>query len=78
MAPSLFLSFTCSLKFLYFTRTGTGRQSRTSQEEWRASSIIAKPGILNGQSAGAQSHMEVVTFDPAQAYPEFIIQFTEK
>ena len=45
----------------------------------RADSIIAKPGIPNGQfGAGAQSHMEVVTFDPAQAYPEFIIQFTEE
>ena len=44
----------------------------------RADSIIAKPGIPNGQPAGVQSHMEVVTFDPAQAYPEFIVRFTEE
>ena len=43
-----------------------------------ADSIIAKPGIPNGQPAGVQSHMEVVTFDPAQAYPEFIVRFTEE
>jgi len=44
----------------------------------RADSIIAKPGIPNGQPAGVQSHMEVVTFDPAQAYPEFIVRFMEE
>ena len=45
----------------------------------RADSIIAKPGIPNGQLLfGAQSHMEVVTFDPGQAYPEFIVRFTEE
>ena len=44
----------------------------------RADSIIAKPGIPNGQPAGVQSHMEVVTFDPAQAYPEYIVKFTEE
>ena len=45
----------------------------------RADSIIAKPGIPNGQpGAGVQSHMEVVTFDPAQAYPEYIVRFLEE
>ena len=45
----------------------------------RADSIIAKPGVPNfGPPAGVQSHMEVVTFDPAQAYPEFIVRFTEE
>ena len=43
----------------------------------RADSIIARPGIPNGQPAGVQSHMEVVTFDPGQAYPEFIVRFEE-
>ena len=41
----------------------------------RADSIIAKPGVPNG---GIQSHMEVVTFDPAQAYPEYIVRFLEE
>lgn len=44
----------------------------------RADSIIARPGIPNGQPGGVQSHMEVVTFDPGQAYPEFIVRFTEE
>ena len=44
----------------------------------RADSIIAKPGIPNGQPAGVQGHMELVTFDPGQAYPEFIVRFTEE
>ena len=44
----------------------------------RADSIIARPGIPNGQPAGIQSHLEVVTFDPAQAYPEFILRFVER
>ena len=45
----------------------------------RADSIIAKPGIPNGQNGGfgLQFHMEVVTFDPGQAYPEFIVKFRE-
>ena len=48
----------------------------------RADSIIAKPGIPNGLVffgiQSQQRHMEVVTFDPAQAYPEFIVRFTEE
>ena len=44
----------------------------------QADSIIAKPGISNGQTSGIQSHLEVVTFDPAQAYPEFIVRFREE
>ena len=44
----------------------------------RADSIIAMPGIPNGLPGHAtQGHMEVVTFDPAQAYPEFIVRFIE-
>eukprot|EP00435_Cladocopium_sp_Y103_P034850 s3451_g9.t1 len=44
----------------------------------RADSIIARPGIPNGQPGAVQSHLEVVTFDPAQAYPEFILRFVER
>ena len=44
----------------------------------RADSIIASPGISYGPSAGSQNHVEVVTFEPAQAYPEFIVNFVEK
>lgn len=44
----------------------------------RADSIIARPGTSRGPSAGRQNHLEVVTFDPAQAYPEFIVNFVEK
>eukprot|EP00435_Cladocopium_sp_Y103_P053897 s611_g17.t1 len=44
----------------------------------RADSIIARPGIPNGLAGAVQSHMEVVTFDPAQVYPEFILRFTEE
>ena len=40
-------------------------------------SVIAKPGIPNGQIGGVQSHMEVVTYDPAQAYPEYILRYVE-
>ena len=41
-------------------------------------SVIAKPGIRNDSNGGVQSHMEVVTFDSGQAYPEFIVRFTEE
>eukprot|EP00438_Fugacium_kawagutii_P034204 Skav233202 [mRNA] locus=scaffold24:459618:460813:- [translate_table: standard] len=44
----------------------------------RADSIIANVGITNGVSTGGQAHLEVVTFDPAQAYPEFILRYTEE
>ena len=38
-------------------------------------SVIAKPGIPNGR--GGQRHMEVVTFSPEQAYPEYILRYVE-
>eukprot|EP00438_Fugacium_kawagutii_P001121 Skav218112 [mRNA] locus=scaffold759:204027:222910:- [translate_table: standard] len=45
----------------------------------RADSIIAEVGIPNGQpGSGLQAHVEFVTFDPAQAYPEFIVRYTEE
>ena len=43
----------------------------------RADCIIARPGTSNGL-ADPQSHLEVVTFDPAQVYPEFIVRFQEQ
>ena len=49
-----------------------------SAHEIRYDSIIAKPGIPNGQSNGVQAHMEFVTFAPEQAYPEYILRFTEE
>ena len=45
------------------------------EREVLCDSLIAKPGIQRGMDL--QSHMEVVTFDPAQAYPEFILRFVE-
>lgn len=50
---------------------------RTGQEI-RHDSIIAQPGIPNGQPGGVQAHMEVVTFAPEQAYPEYILRFIEE
>ncbi|OLP88849.1 Pentatricopeptide repeat-containing protein, chloroplastic [Symbiodinium microadriaticum] len=38
-------------------------------------SLIARPGIKRGNLE--QSHMEIVTFAPEQAYPEFILRFAE-
>ena len=67
-----------SCDFSRFSRKKQSNQGPPEKNGVRADSIIAKPGIPNGQPAGVQSHMEVVTFDPAQAYPEFIIQFTEE
>ena len=49
-----------------------------SAHEIRYDSIIAKPGIPNGQSNGVQAHMEFVTFAPEQAYPEYILRFIEE
>ena len=49
-----------------------------SGQDIRYDSIIAKPGIPNGQSTGVQAHMEFVTFAPEQAYPEYILRFTEE
>ncbi|CAK9035912.1 unnamed protein product [Durusdinium trenchii] len=49
-----------------------------SAHEIRYDSIIAKPGIPNGQSNGVQVHMEFVTFAPEQAYPEYILRFIEE
>ena len=43
--------------------------------EVRCDSVIARPGINNGQAT--QSHLEVVTFAPEQAYPEYILRFVE-
>ena len=63
------------------SRFSTKEQSNQGPPEKNgvlADSIIARPGIPNGQPGGVQSHMEVVTFDPAQAYPEFIVRFTEE
>ncbi|CAK9093854.1 unnamed protein product [Durusdinium trenchii] len=48
----------------------------TGSKEWRCDSIIAQPGIFNGFSQ-RQSHTEVVTFSPDQAYPEYILRFFE-
>lgn len=42
----------------------------------RYDSLIARPGISSGLP-NLQSHMEVVTFAPEQAYPEFILRFVE-
>lgn len=44
----------------------------------RADSIIANVGIANGVNIAGQAHLEVVTFDPGQVYPEFIIRFVEE
>mmetsp|Transcript_101151 Transcript_101151/g.193826 ORF Transcript_101151/g.193826 Transcript_101151/m.193826 type:complete len:137 (+) Transcript_101151:1-411(+) len=38
--------------------------------------VHAKPGPMPGHPAGAQAHQEFVTFEKAQAYPEFIVQYT--
>ncbi|CAK8998968.1 Poly [ADP-ribose] polymerase tankyrase (dTNKS) (Poly [ADP-ribose] polymerase) (Protein poly-ADP-ribosyltransferase tankyrase) [Durusdinium trenchii] len=54
------------------------RPPTKSAHEIRYDSIIAKPGIPNGQSNGVQAHMEFVTFAPEQAYPEYILRFTEE
>eukprot|EP00435_Cladocopium_sp_Y103_P049245 s635_g14.t2 len=63
----------------FYTPRGCADLSRPEIKNGvRADSIIARPGIPNGQPAGIQSHMEVVTFDPGQAYPEFIVKFTEE
>ena len=69
------VSASCSPKFFDEEQDNQGPPEKNGV---RADSIIAKPGIPNGQPAGVQSHMEVVTFDPAQAYPEFIVRFTEE
>lgn len=66
-----------------FYATGPCRERVRPPEKYgmRADSIIAMPGIPNGLPPGngsAQGHMEIVTFDPAQAYPEFIVRFIEK
>jgi hypothetical protein len=61
-----------------FDRQEQSNQGPPEKNGVRADSIIARPGIPNGQPAGVQSHMEVVTFDPGQAYPEFIVRFTEE
>ena len=45
------------------------------EEETLCDSLIAKPGIQ--RSTELQAHMEVVTFAPEQAYPEFILRFVE-
>ena len=60
-----------------FDRQEQSNQGPPEKNGVRADSIIARPGIPNGQPAGVQSHMEVVTFDPGQAYPEFIVRLEE-
>lgn len=63
----------------FYTEGRCHTLSRPPETDGRwADSIIARPGIPNGQPGGVQSHMEVVTFDPGQAYPEFIVRFTEE
>lgn len=63
-----------------FYATGPCRERARPPEKYgmRADSIVAMPGIPNGLPHSSQGHMEIVTFDPAQAYPEFIVQFIEK
>jgi len=41
-------------------------------------SIIAKPGPMPGHSQDEQSHQEFVLFDKAQAYPEFLIEYSSE
>eukprot|EP00435_Cladocopium_sp_Y103_P059591 s611_g21.t1 len=63
----------------FYTADGCGNLSRPPEKNGvRADSIIARPGTSHGPSDGRQNHLEVVTFDPAQAYPEFIVGFVEK
>ena len=52
------------------------RGSTSGNSDIRCDSVIARPGIVNGQ-ANSQSHLEVVTFAPEQAYPEYILRFVE-
>jgi hypothetical protein len=61
-----------------FSTADPNNQGPPEKNGVRADSIIARPGISNGQLGGVQSHLEVVTFDPGQAYPEFIVRFTEE
>ena len=41
----------------------------------RCHSVIAHPGIPNGNGMQKQVHREFVLFDGAQAYPEMVVQF---
>jgi len=42
----------------------------------RFDSVVAEPGIRNGQAAGSQIHREFVMFNRRQAYPELAVFFT--
>eukprot|EP00927_Polykrikos_kofoidii_P039378 TRINITY_DN33785_c0_g1_i1.p1 TRINITY_DN33785_c0_g1~~TRINITY_DN33785_c0_g1_i1.p1 ORF type:complete len:586 (-),score=97.57 TRINITY_DN33785_c0_g1_i1:58-1815(-) len=38
--------------------------------------VIAKPGLMRGHHAWIQTHLEAIIFEKAQAYPEYIVQYT--
>ena len=61
------------------SRIGNHLDSDVSDEEDAreilCDSLIARPGI--GRGFTLQSHMEIVTFAPEQAYPEFILRYAE-
>merc|ERR1712190_388948 len=42
----------------------------------RHDSVIVKRGRMPGHPRGEQTHSEFVIFDSAQAYPEYIVEYT--
>ncbi|CAK9020149.1 unnamed protein product [Durusdinium trenchii] len=59
-------------------KPGSRCQGGASKTTMEYDSIIAKPGIPNGQRNGQQAHMEFVTFALHQSYPEYILRFIEE
>merc|ERR1712113_1096242 len=39
-------------------------------------SVLVRPGEMAGHHLGHQTHQEVVIFERAQAYPEYIVMYT--